>query len=120
MRNAEMTVKLFLSRSTPPTPRIILKFFSGWDLWLSIWLNSTQSDRKLPELCSRIGSDNLPSGFGPIWRHTDGNTDDSPKDRLDLYDGEELRFRFIVVFARCGFVHWQDRRARTLAASLVC
>ena len=32
-----------------------------------------------------------PSGFGPTWRLTDGNTDDSPKDRLDLYDGEELR-----------------------------
>lgn len=30
------------------------------------------------------------SGFGPTWRLTDGNTDDSPKDRLDLYDGKEL------------------------------
>lgn len=77
--------------------------------------------RKLPELCSRIGSDNLPSGFGPIWRLTDGNTDDSPKDRLDLYDGEEPRFRFIVVFVCCGVVHWQGCRARTLAAPLaVC
>lgn len=32
------------------------------------------------------------SGFGPTWRLTDGNTDDSPKDRLDLYDGKEQRF----------------------------
>lgn len=31
------------------------------------------------------------SGFGPTWRVTDGNTDDSPKDRLDLYDGKEPR-----------------------------
>lgn len=31
------------------------------------------------------------SGFGPTWRLTDGNTDDSPKDRLDLYDGKLLR-----------------------------
>lgn len=77
-------------------------------------------DRKLPELCSRIGSDNLPPGFGPIWRLTDGNTDDSPKDRLDLYDGE-WKFCFIVVFVRCGVVHWQGCRARTLAAPLaVC
>lgn len=29
------------------------------------------------------------SGFGPTWRLTDGNTDDSPKDRLDLYDGKK-------------------------------
>lgn len=36
------------------------------------------------------------SGFGPTWRLTDGNTDDSPKDRLDLYDGKELRFGFVV------------------------
>lgn len=41
------------------------------------------------------------SGFGPTWRLTDGNTDDSPKDRLDLYDGKELRFAFVVDFW-CG------------------
>lgn len=29
------------------------------------------------------------SRFGPTWRITDGNTDDSPKDRLDLYDGKK-------------------------------
>lgn len=40
------------------------------------------------------------SGFGPTWRLTDGNTDDSPKDRLDLYDGKELIFGFNVgIFA---------------------
>ena len=36
------------------------------------------------------------SGFGPTWRLTDGNTDDSPKDRLDLYDGKELRSGFVA------------------------
>lgn len=102
-RNSEMTLTLFIeslhySSLNPPPLRIILKSLTGRDVWLSIGLNSTRWDRKLPELCSRIGSDNLPPGFGPIWRHTDGNTDDSPKDRLDLYDGEELRFRLIVVF----------------------
>lgn len=38
------------------------------------------------------------SGFGPTWRLTDGNTDDSPKDCLDLYDGKELKFGFVVGF----------------------
>lgn len=32
----------------------------------------------------------LQLGFGPVWRQTDGNTDDSPKDRLDMYDGGYL------------------------------
>lgn len=102
-----MTVTLSLIRSiirrlTLLPLRIILKSLTGRDIWLSIRLNSTHWDRKLPELCSRIGSDNLPSGFGAIWRHTDGNTDDSPKDRLDLYDGEELSFRLVVVFVYGG------------------
>lgn len=101
-------------------PRIILKFLIGKDAGLSIWLSSTGRDGKLPELCSRIGSDNLLSGFGPTWRLADGNTDESPKGRLDVYDGEQLKFGFIVVFVCCGCVHWQGCRARTLAASLVC
>lgn len=41
----------------------------------------------------------LQLGFGPVWLQTDGNTDDSPKDRLDMYDGEFLFLlgRFVAV-----------------------
>lgn len=61
------------------------------------------------------------SGFGPTWRLTDGNTDDSPKDRLDLYDGKELLcFGFVVGFwfAAPG-VQCQDARLVSCALSLI-
>lgn len=64
----------------------------------------------------------LTSGFGPTWRLTDGNTDDSPKDRLDLYDGKELRFGFVVgVCARrlCPVPRLVNQDAK-LAALLAC
>lgn len=46
--------------------------------------------QRLPGTHTAVAAGNVfKLGFGPIiWKKTDGNTDDSPKDRLDLYDGK--------------------------------
>ena len=50
--------------------------------------------RSLSRNCAAAAALSISSaGLGPAWRLADGNTDDSPKDRLDLYDGKKPRFR---------------------------